>query len=109
MTPLQLLKERFERDSVSIRWGGIASDLLRLSAMVHAKTFDPKIFQDILTETKLFTEWLAPQVGFEHQEAILSLQRDLSGVSPEYSSNKDIEANIRAWSGKVLEISGLAC
>lgn len=108
MTPINSLKERFDRDPVSIKWGGIASDLLRLSSMAHAKNPNPKTFQNVLTETKLFTEWLAPLVGLEQQETILSLQRTLSDISLDHLDHEDIEAKAHAWSDKVLDISGLS-
>ena len=107
MTPIRSLKERFDRDPLPVRWGGIASDLLRLSSMAHDGTSDFKTFQDVLNETKLFTEWLAPQVGFKQQETILSLQRELSGISSGFSNDRSVEAKARAWSNKVLKISGL--
>ena len=107
MTQIGLLRERFDRDPVSVKWGGIASDLLRLSTMAHANRLDSDAFRSVLTETKLFTEWLAPQVRFEEQETILSLQRTLSGISSPYPDPKDIEIKTHAWSDKVLDISGL--
>ena len=105
MTPIGSLKQRFERDPLSVRWGGIASDLLRLSSMAHAEKLNVTAFQDVLTETKLFTEWLAPEVEFKDQETILSLQRALSDIS--LSRPEEIEAKTRVWSEKVLTISGL--
>ena len=107
MTTIGLLKERFDRDPVPVKWGGIASDLLRLSSMARAEKLDTDIFRNVLTETKLFTEWLAPQVGFEEQETILSLQRILSGISAAQSNYKDIETKTHTWSDKVLVVSGL--
>lgn len=107
MTPIRSLRERFERDSIPVKWGSIASDLLRLSALARAKSPDSKIFQDVLTEAKLFTEWLAPQVAIKHQETILSLQRALSDISAGPPDYQDIEIKAHAWSDKVLDISGL--
>ena len=108
MTPIGALKERFDRDPVPLKWGGIASDLLRISTMAHAEKLDTDTFRNVLIETKFFTEWLAPQVGLQEQETILSLQRTLSDISIAHPDPKDIEAKTHAWSEKVLAISGLA-
>ena len=107
MMNIRALKERFDRDPVPLKWGGIASDLLRISTMAHAQKLDTDIFQNVLTETKFFTEWLAPHVRLEEQETLLSLQRTLSGISSAYPDPKDIENKTHAWSDKVLDISGL--
>ena len=104
MISISLLKERFDRDSIPVKWGGIASDLLRLSSMGHAGKTASKSFDDVLSETKLFTEWLAPQVELKEQKTILSLQRTLVFFSPVY---KNLEIAARQWSDKVLELSGL--
>lgn len=108
MMAINELKERFNSDPPPIRWGGIAADLLRLSNIAHSqKAFSPA-FQDILLETKLFTEWLAPEAELKEQETILSLQRLLSKWSSSQTLNeRQIEKEAREWSDKILGISGL--
>jgi hypothetical protein len=108
VTPqIKSLKERFDRDPVTARWGGIASDLLRLSSIAGSKAADPEAFESVLIETKLFTEWLAPDVTLGQQETILSLQRALADFSPPKRDLKKIESGAREWSDKILGISGL--
>ncbi len=109
MISLQALKERFAKDPVPLRWGGIASDLLRISSMAHAERLDVPAFRDVLNETKLFTEWIAPDVEPEAQTTILSLQRSLATWSPGGSlPAADLEEQAREWSEKILDLSGLA-
>ena len=108
MTSIQSLRERFSRDPLPLQWGGIASDLLRLSSMAHAEKADVAGLQNVLTETKFFTEWLAPQVDLKNQEAILSLQRTLASFSSAQIDLEEFQAKTREWSDKILHISGLA-
>ena len=107
MTPIKALKERFDRDSLSLKWGSVASDLLRLSSMAGAPKPQCETIQGVLTETKHFTEWLAPQVDLEKQKTILSLQRVLVQLSSKASSFKEFKATTLRWSDKILRISGL--
>lgn len=108
MTPVQSLRERFDRDPLPVKWGGIASDLLRLSGLARSSEPDREALQGVLTETKFFTEWLAPQVGLKDQETILLLQRTLADFSPAEAGHKNFGAQMQEWSGKIFEVSGLA-
>ena len=100
------LRTRFKRDPLPIRWGGIASDLARLSSLAHTGQRQSQAYQDVLTEIKLFSEWMAPEVKLDSQEKILSLQRALSSWldSPVVSR---IEKEASEWSEQILKISGL--
>ena len=108
MISANALRKRFMKDSLPSKWGGIASDLLRLSGIVHAeKTLSPT-FQVVLNETKLFTEWIARDVELPSQKTVLKLQRSLSKWSA--AGSRDfikIEKDAQKWSQKILSLSGL--
>jgi len=110
MISIHDLRARFESDPVPLQWGAIASDLARLSAIVQSGDIHSLFFQNVLNEAKLFTEWLAPEVDFEGQATILSLQRWLSkwpasGGSEE--SSRQVEKEAEEWSERILNLSGL--
>lgn len=108
MISIDDLRQRFLRDSLPIQWGGIASDLVRLSSMAHAEKVSSGTFRDVLTETKLFTEWLAPEVKPRDQETLLSLQRVLSSWSVDsHLKPARVEKEAGEWSGRILKISEL--
>lgn len=107
MTNIKDLKIRFDRDPLSYRWGGIASDLSRLSAMIASGLRDPQSFQDVLKETKYFTEWIAPELDFEKQKKLLNLQHKLSEWSDLPISHSVVKREAKNWSRQILKLSGL--
>lgn len=107
MTNIKELKKRFDQDSLSYRWGGIASDLSRLSAMLASRSEDRQSFDDVLTETKFFTEWLAPELDLKNQKKLLTLQRKLSEWSDSSVARTSIESEAKKWSRQILKLSGL--
>lgn len=107
MIAVNNLRERFLKDPSPVRWGGIASDLARLASAANLSV-GSQAFQDVLTEVKLFTEWLAPDLGLEQQETLLSLQRQLSKWSGRSSiAASSLKREAERWSDRILEISGL--
>ena len=107
MITVKELKARFERDSLSYRWGSIASDLLRIANLRSSASFNTKSYESVLTEVKLFTEWLGPSLDLDKQKMIVSLQRQLSEWSFSSISKGILEKDARRWSRKILKVSEL--
>ncbi len=104
------LKERFSKDPVPVRLGGIASDLARLAGLVRSNANNPSSIENVLMELKLFTEWVAKDINLSAQETVLSLQRNLADWSLygfENAQSNDIEKQAQNWSNTILDISGL--
>ena len=102
------LKKRFLKDTPSMRLGAIASDLARLASLARARqAAEPQAFQNVLFELKLFTEWAADDLSLEVCEMILNLQRKLSRLDTGCWEGLRIENEMRRWSDKFLQISGL--
>lgn|SRR3989338_7771081 len=94
MISINDLKIRFERDPLPLQWGAIASDLSRLSSIISSGSIRSKTFENVLIETKFFTEWLAPNVDLKGQTTILSLQQLLSRWSNDSGqSSEQIKKN----------------
>lgn len=108
MIVLNELEKRYTKDPLSVKLGGIASDLGRLSGLAASSANNPEIFINVLTETKLFTEWAGKTADFKMQKEILSLQRDLATWEAQLSSKRSlVEKKAKKWSGAILKVSGL--
>lgn len=99
------LKNRFMRDSSSVRLGSIASDLFRLSSLAQAS--NKPVFNGVLTEVKLFTEWAAPEMDLSKQKVFLSLQRQMTDWDLSKGRYETIQRDSKRWSRTLLNISGL--
>ncbi|MBI3315362.1 MAG: hypothetical protein HYZ87_00070 [Candidatus Omnitrophica bacterium] len=100
MTPIAELKKRFLSDPTPVRLGAVASDLLRLGKLNRLPAENRSSYEDVLKETKLFTEWTASDLSFEQQLKILRLQRTLA--------RRFSKAEATQWSNKILNLSGLS-
>ena len=94
------------RDSVSCKLGGISSDLARLANLLKSGSNDQKLFSDLVTELKCFTEWTAAELPVDQQEMLLQLQRTLLKWIHS-SQGALIQKEATAWSDKILDASGL--
>lgn len=56
----QAIKERFLKDPLPIRLGHLASNLSRISFFSQATRRNREVINDVLEESKLFIEWVAP-------------------------------------------------
>ncbi len=99
------LKIRFENDPLSYRWGNIASDLLRIASIASSASYDAKSFENVLTEVKLFTEWLSPNLDLQDQKTVILLQRKLSEWSFKAVSKNSVAIDAKKWSRKILALS----
>jgi hypothetical protein len=102
MTPIHILKNRFLKDAPLRRLGTIASDLARLAQIFSSVTVDKKLKNNVITELKLFTEWVAPDVDVEKQTRILKLQREILV----WQRKKSHSNQVRRWSAYCLKMSG---
>ncbi len=111
MIPRSVLYARFMKDPATRRLGGIASDLARLSGLLKANSENWELFQNVLNETKFFTEWTAHDLSPDIQEKLLDLQRSLSkwGGGPFSKEQLSlVQREAKKWSEMILSTSGLA-
>ena len=105
----EALRERYLRDPLATRLGGLAADLARIASCGdHPK--NREAVGSLLEESKFFAEWAAPQAPLETQAALAEVQvllalwhrRWLSG-----QSDASMPEQARKWSDRFLELSGL--
>lgn len=111
MISRSILYARFMKDSIPVRLGGIASDLARLSGLAQTNSENRRLFQNVLNETKFFTEWTASDLNLDAQEKLLELQRSLSRWSGGPFSKEQlslVQDEAKKWSQVILSTSGLA-
>ncbi len=114
MNRLQSTRDRYLRDSMPVRLGGVASNLER----IHALAADPALCEvagGVLLQTALFIDWAAPDAALEEQETLLEVQRALARwrrhVAPLWADAEKRERvgrDAREMSERVLALSGLA-
>ena len=107
------IQERYLRDAILIRLGGLASDLSRIkSTAPHEANLN--VVAGLLDESKHFIEWTAGETEIETAGYLALLQIELAlwqhQLPDRWQNPKDRQrlANQAAtWSQQVLELSGL--
>ena len=113
MKDMDKSRERFLRDPLPRRLGGLAATLGRLSSSAR-KSNDPKVVYDLMDEAKHLIEWTAadaePETAAElvHIQIMITLWQgawEESSLSPKQRLILSVEA--KNWSDKALDFSGL--
>ncbi len=105
----QHVKERFLRDPLPIRLGGLASDLARIASCAD----NPKnhaVVTSVLEEGKWFAEWAAPESPIEVREILARVQIQLAQWQRQCTAGRPdplMRAEARRWADELLELSGL--
>jgi len=113
MTNRSQLRERYLRDPLPVRLGGLAANLAR----VRSFSGNPKhgtAVAKLLEESAWFIEWTAPGAPLEMQLTFLECQRQLAkwrlswaDIWADPSRRADVAERVGAWSQKLLDLSGL--
>ena len=107
------LRERFLRNSLHQRLGGLAATLGRISSTARS-SLDPLIVQNHLREARYLIEWTAAETEPEVATELVSIQRlltlwlkvwDKTCQIREQRTLLSVEA--KQWSDRVLDFSGL--
>jgi len=114
MTNKEKLRERFLRDPLSRRLGGLAATLGRISSSAR-KSNDPNIVSNLLDEAKHLIEWTAadtePETAAElvqMQTMITLWQRAWDEASQNSKQRLLLSVQAKGWSDKAMDFSGLA-
>lgn len=107
-------RERFLRDPLSRRLGGLAATLGRISSSALRST-DPAIVASLLEEAKYFIEWTAaetePEIAAQlvHMQRMISLwQRAWAEASQNAKQRLLLSVQAKEWSDQAVDFSGLA-
>src|SRR5690606_2758888 len=109
----EVKKERFLRDPVGVRLGGMAANLARVNSF-SANSANKEAVFDLFQETKFFIEWTARDAELSTAAELVELQLQIALWQRNWDSNWDSSENRKivasrsaAWSQKLLERSGL--
>jgi len=73
MTNKEKKRERFLRDPLPRRLGGLSATLGRISSSARNAS-DPAVVQGLLEEAKYYIEWTAADAGIETAAELVSIQ-----------------------------------
>ena len=113
MKDKEKLRERFLRDPLPRRLGGIAATLGRISSSAR-KSSDPNTVSNLLDEAKHLIEWTAaetePETAAElvQMQTLISLwQRAWTEASQNRQQRTLLSVQAKDWSDKAIDYSGL--
>jgi len=113
MKELKAIQERYLRDELPVRLGGVAANLARVQSFSnHSGHRD--VVEQLLNESKFFIEWVAPDTELEFQAELVELQVQLAcwqrawaHIWADPARRAAVAKRSGAWSKRVLEMSGL--
>ena len=113
MTDKEKLRQRFLRDPLPRRLGGLAATLGRISSSAR-ESGDPAVVTNLLDEAKHLIEWTAaeaePQAAAElvHIQTMITLwQRVWTEAGQNRGQRLLLSVQAKDWSDKALDFSGL--
>ena len=105
-------RERYLRDPLPIRLGGIAANLARIASCADHPQSQP-VIASLLYESKFFIEWAAPTAPVEAATRLAELQLALVGwerrlaLAADPAPRETLIKFAREWSDRILAMSGL--
>jgi len=113
VTGINIIRERYMRDALPVRLGGLAANLARIKSFSdHPDHRD--VVAGMLNESKFFIEWAAPDAEPDAQAALVELQIQLArwqrawaDIWADPTRRKAVADQAGEWSKRILEMSGL--
>ena len=113
MTDRTEVRERYLRDELPVRLGGLAANLARVGSFSQNPAHRD-VVERLVEESKFFIEWAAPDAELGVQAELVELQIVLArwqhtwpGLWADPVRRGAVADQARAWSRRVLEMSGL--
>lgn len=107
------IRERYLRDSVPVRLGGLAANLRRITSFASHDA-NREAVESLLDESKFFVEWVARETEIDAAAELAELQIQLARwkwnwarIWMDPAQRKKAAEQSLEWSDRVLEISGL--
>jgi uncharacterized phage protein gp47/JayE len=108
-----LIQERYIRDSVPVRLGGVAANLRRIKSFSAQDTSQDAVVS-LIEESKFFIEWTACETSPDTAAQLVELQVQLARWQLNWSriwsspaQRRKVGEQSLAWSERVLALSGL--
>lgn len=107
------IHDRYVRDTLPIRLGGIAANLARLKSFAnHEKNYN--VIESLINESKFFIEWTAREAEIDSAAILVELQvllaqwqYKLPRIWADPDQRRMIAEQSQNWSSNLLEMSGL--
>ncbi|MBN8580114.1 MAG: hypothetical protein J0L96_05540 [Anaerolineae bacterium] len=113
MTDKEKKRQRFLRDPLERRLGGLAATLARISSSAR-NSESPIIVENLLDEAKHYIEWTAADAEAETAAELVQMQRLITlwqkswkNAFQDVSQRVVLSTLAKEWSDKALESSGL--
>ena len=113
MTNKEKMKQRFLRDPLERRLGGLAATLARISSSAR-NSESPIIVENLLDEAKRLIEWTAADTEAETAAELVQIQRLITlwqksweSAYKEKTQRILLATQAKEWSDKTLQSSGL--
>lgn len=107
------IRERYLRDNLSIRLGGLAANLSRINSFT-AREASCEAVESMIDESKFFIEWTAAEGDVNMAEVLVELQVQLARWGLNWATiwsdpvhRRQVAEQSSAWSKRILEMSGL--
>jgi hypothetical protein len=107
------IRERYLRDELPIRLGGLAANLARITSFSsHAASLE--VVESLLDESKFFIEWTAMDADTDTAAELIELQLQLArwqgsctSIWKDPAQRLELGKQAHLWSERVLDRSGL--
>ncbi|MBI2264850.1 MAG: hypothetical protein HYU64_06710 [Armatimonadetes bacterium] len=107
------IRERYLRDGVSIRLGGLAANLRRIKSFA-SRDANRVAVMSLVDESKHFIEWTAMETGIDTAAELVELQIMLAYWQLKWESfwedpiqRNQLAEQSQIWSDRILNLSGL--
>ena len=107
------IRQRYLRDGLPVRLGGLAANLSRIKSFASHDANSGAV-ESMVDESKHFIEWTAAEAGVDTAAELVELQVQLAGWQRHWAriwvdpaQRKQMAEQSAAWSKRVLEMSGL--
>jgi len=103
------IRQRFLRDPLPIRLGGLAADLARIASFADDPA-DARAVAGLLEEGKYFAEWMAPEAPLETQAVLAEVQIALAIWERGWLNGKPVatmQVDAQRKSEELLALAGL--
>ena len=113
MKDMTAIQERYVRDTLAVRLGGIAANLSRVKSFAEYDSNEAAV-ASLLEESKFFIEWTAPEADMSTAAELVELQVQLSlwqrgwdKIWKDRAQRLHVATASGKWSQRILELSGL--
>jgi hypothetical protein len=113
MKDWSIIQERYLRDALAIRLGGIAANLSRVKSFATHDA-NQEAVASLLEESRFFIEWTAGEADISIAAELVELQVQLSlwwrawdKIWQDSTQRQQVASTSGKWSQRVLELSGL--